>query len=155
MSQEDFLRKMILFKSLDDAELVNILSLCNTKRYTAASRIFAEGDPASRLYMIRDGEVRISRMIPGAGEEALAVLKPGDFFGEMALIDESVRSAYAIANTDCTLMEIGIRDLQDHLNSNDRVAVKMLSAFCRILASRLRATNDRFYGLFAMTQFFK
>jgi CRP/FNR family transcriptional regulator, cyclic AMP receptor protein len=155
MSQQDFLRKMILFKSLDDAELVDILALCNTKRYAAKNQIFAEGDPASRLYLIRDGEVRISRMIPGAGEEALAVLKPGDFFGEMALIDESVRSAYAIANTDCTLMEIGIKELQDHLSKNERTAVKFLDAFCRILASRLRATNDRFYGLFAMTQFFK
>jgi CRP-like cAMP-binding protein len=94
-------------------------------------------------------------MIPGAGEEALAILKAGDFFGEMALIDESVRSAHAIANTDCTLMEIGIRDLQDHLSKNEPVAVKFLGAFCRILAARLRATNDRFYGLFAMTQFFK
>ena len=154
MSQ-DFLLKMILFKDLNDAELVDILTLCNTRNYDAKAPIFAEGDAASRLYMIRDGQVRISKMIPGAGEEALAILKPGDFFGEMALIDESVRSAHAFAHTDCTLMEIGIKDLQDLLKKNESVAVKFLWAFCRILASRLRATNDKFYGLFAMTQFFK
>jgi CRP-like cAMP-binding protein len=154
MSQ-DFLRQMILFKDLDDPELVEILTICNTRRYAANSQIFADGDPASKLYMIRDGEVRISKMIPGSGEEALAVLKAGDFFGEMALMDESNRSAHAIANQDCTLMEIGIKDLQDLLRRDEMIASKFLWAFCRILASRLRSTNDRFYGLFAMTRFFK
>lgn len=154
MSQ-DFLRKMILFKDLEDSDLVEILTICNTRRYKAGSQIFAEDDPASKLYMIREGEVRISKMIPGAGEEALAILKPGDFFGEMALIDESVRSAHAIAHTDGTLMEIGIKDLQDLLQKNQAVSSKFLWSFCRILAARLRATNDKFYGLFAMTRFFK
>ena len=94
-------------------------------------------------------------MIPGIGEEALAILKPGEFFGEMALIDEAVRSAYAIAHTDCSLIEVGIKDLQDLLKKNEQLAVKFLMEFCRILTSRLRATNDKFYGLFAMSQFFK
>ena len=79
MSQ-DFLRNMILFKDLDDSELVEVLTLCNTRHYSTGSRIFSEDDPASRLYLIREGEVRISKMIPGAGEEALAILKSGRFF---------------------------------------------------------------------------
>lgn len=146
---------MILFKDLDDTELVEVLTLCNTRRYSAGSQIFAEDDPASRMYLIRDGQVRISKMIPGAGEEALAILKAGDFFGEMALIDESVRSAHAFAHTETTLMEMQIKDLQELFMKNQSIAVKFLWAFSRILTSRLRATNDKFYGLFAMTQFFK
>ena len=146
---------MILFRNLDDSELVEILTLCTTKRYSKDNKVFSEDDAASKLYLIREGKVRISKMIPGVGEEALAVLKDGEFFGEMALIDESVRSAHAIAHTDCTLMEIGIKDLQDLLEKNERFAVKFLREFCRNLAGRLRATNDKFYGLFAMSQFFK
>jgi CRP/FNR family cyclic AMP-dependent transcriptional regulator len=154
MSQ-DFLRKMILFRNLEDSELVEILTLCTTKRYSKDTKIFSEGDAASKLYLIREGQLRISKMIPGVGEEALAILKPGEFFGEMALIDEAVRSAHAIAHTDCSLMEVGIKDLQDLLQKNEQMAVKFLMEFCRILASRLRATNEKFYGLFAMSMFFK
>src|SRR5215204_6240459 len=120
MSQ-DFLRKLILFHDLTDPELVDILTLCTTKRYSKDNHIFSEGDAAAKLYMIREGQVRISRMIPGAGEEALAVLKNGEFFGEMALIDESVRSAYAIAHVDCTLMEIGIKDLQELFKKDEKL----------------------------------
>src|SRR5438034_8136560 len=49
--------------------------------------VFKEGEPGNRLFLILDGEVRISRTIPGSGEEALAVLKPGACFGEMAIFD--------------------------------------------------------------------
>ena len=154
MSQ-DFLRQMVLFKNLDDAQLVQLLTICMTKKVPANTRIFAEGDPASKLFLIREGEVRISKMIPGSGEEALAILKAGDFFGEMALIDERVRSAYAIANTDCLLMEIQIKDLQDLMNKHQDVGYKFLWSFCTILSSRLRATNDKVYGLFAMTSFLR
>lgn len=154
MSQ-DILKRMVLFKELDDNELVEILSLCVTKKYPAKSVIFADGDPANKIYLIREGEVRISKMIPGMGEEALAVLKAGNFFGEMSLIDENVRSAYATAQTNCILMEIVRDDFLDLLNKNGDIARKFLWEFCRILTNRLRATNERFYGLFAMSGFFK
>lgn len=151
MSQ-DFLKNMILFKNLEDHELVEILTLCTTKKYPVKSVIFAEDEIAAKFHLIREGEVRISKMISGVGEEALAILKPGDFFGEMALIDEPVRSAHAIAHTDCMLMEISIKDLNDLFAKNKEIAYKFLREFCRILSSRLRATNEKFYGLFAMSR---
>jgi CRP-like cAMP-binding protein len=155
VNNQDFLRKINLFQPLEDYELVEILGICITKNYPAGSQIFAEGDPASRFFIIREGEVRISKIIPGIGEEALALLRPGHFFGEMALVDESMRSAYAIANTDAVLMEIPIPELTDILKGNPNLASKFLWEFCRILSARLRATNERFYGLFAMSSFYK
>lgn len=155
INNQDFLRKINLFQPLEDFELVEILGICVTKNYAAGSQIFAEGDPASRFYIIREGEVRISKIIPGIGEEALALLRPGHFFGEMALVDEAVRSAFAFANTDSVLMEIPIPELTDLLKGNPNLASKFLWEFCRILSARLRATNERFYGLFAMSSFFK
>lgn len=154
-NNHDFLRQINLFQPLEDYELVEILGICVTRQYPSGSQIFAEGDPASRFYIIREGEVRISKMIPGMGEEALALLRPGHFFGEMALVDESVRSAYAFANSNTVLMEISIPDLHDLLKRNSGLASKFLWEFCRILTARLRATNEKFYGLFAMTAFFK
>ena len=152
---QDFLRQMVLFKNLEDTQLVELLTICVTKKVYANTRIFAEGEQASKLFLIREGEVRISRMIPGSGEEALAILKAGDFFGEMALIDERVRSAYAIAHTDCLLMEILIPDLLNLMNQDKEIGCKFLWSFCTILSARLRATNDKIYGLFAMTSFFR
>lgn len=154
MSQ-DFLRNMVLFRNLTDDELVEVLSICVTKKYTSGSNIFAEGDEATKFYLIKEGEVRISKMIPGVGEEALAIVKPGGFFGEMALIDENLRSAHAFAHTGCVLMEIKIKEMQELIRSREGLACKFLMEFCRILASRLRATNEKFYGLFAMSGFFK
>lgn len=154
MSQ-DILKKMVLFKELDDSEIVEILTLCNTKKYPEKATIFSDGDPANKIYLIREGEVRISKIFPGLGEEALAVLKGGDFFGEMSLIDEKVRSAHAIAHTACTLMEVPIEDFKNLLNTKGDLARKFLWEFCRILTNRLRATNEKFYGLFAMSGFFK
>lgn len=146
---------MILFRQLTDEELVDVLSICVTKKYVSGNAIFAEGDSATKFYLIRDGEVRISKIIPSIGEEALAILKSGDFFGEMALIDEQVRSAHAFAHKDCTLMEIQIKEMQNLLRTRDGMACKFLLEFCKILAARLRATNEKFYGLFAMSAFFK
>lgn len=146
---------MILFKELEDSELVEILTLSVTKRYPAQKVICAEGDPANKLYLIRDGQVRISKMIPGAGEEALAVLKPGEFFGEMSLLGETERSAHAIAHTQCTLMEIPKDDFEKLLLRNSEIARKFFWEFSRILSARLRATNNKFYGLFAMAGIFK
>jgi CRP-like cAMP-binding protein len=62
--------------------------------------IFRNGEPGDCCYIVLNGAVRISKFLPHIGEEALAVLKPGDYFGEMALIDSSPRSAGAIANDD-------------------------------------------------------
>lgn len=152
---QDILKRISLFKDLTDSELVEILTLCVTKKYAEKSAIFSEGDPANKIYLIREGEVRISIMIPGAGEEALAILKAGDFFGEMSLIDENVRSARAVANKPCVLMEIPKDDFKNLLAQNNEIARKFLWEFCRILTNRLRATNDKFFGLFAMSGFFK
>ncbi len=70
------------------------------------------GTPATKLYLILEGKVRISRDVPGMGEEALAVLGPGQIFGEMALLDESPRSADARVHERCQLLAIPKRRLR-------------------------------------------
>ena len=66
-------------------------------------RRFQEGEPGT-LFLIAEGDVRISRHIPGSGEEALAVLKPGACFGEMSVFDRSERSTDAISNGGCRVV---------------------------------------------------
>ena len=112
-----------------------------------------QGEPAIRLFLISHGEVRISRTIPGSGEEALAVLKPGACFGEMSIFDRSERSTDAIANTSCTLITISRSDFELLLDCSRDIAYKVRWSVVRLLSARLRVTNDKLRSFLAMAMF--
>src|SRR3990172_11747452 len=124
---KDLLKKINLFSSLTDDELEEIEKICVRETHAKDTIMFFEGDPGNKCYVIVKGEVRISKMIPNIGEEALAVLKPGDYFGEMALIDDFPRSAHAIANTDVELLTISKSALDALLFFDKEIARKILS----------------------------
>src|SRR5207237_727426 len=86
-------------------------------------------------------KVRISKMVQGVGEEALAVLEPGSYFGEMALIDDTPRSADATAHLACTLYVIQKADLEQLMFLHKDLAYELLWTFVRTLSARLREAN--------------
>ncbi len=147
------LKQAPIFADLDDGELARVVEVCKEQRFQGAETVFKEGEPGNRLYIIAEGEVRISRNIPGSGEEALAVLKKGSVFGEMAIFDRSERSTDAIANTDCVLITITRSDFELLLDFNRDVAYKVLWAVVRLLSARLRVTNDNLRSFLAMSMF--
>ena len=147
----DLLRSVYLFKDLGMIELVDILKICRQISFPKDTVIFTEGDPGDRCYIIEGGEVRVSRYIPGVGEEALKVLKTGDYFGEMSLIDGSCRSASAVANKDTVCLVIAKADLDRLLTENKELGNKILMVFCRTLSQRLRETNDKISQFFFLT----
>ena len=97
--------------------------------------------------------MRISRIVPGMGEEALAVLRAGAYFGEMALIDDFPRCADARAHEDCRLFVIRKEDLEDLLFVDRDLAYELLWNFVRTLAARLRETNDKMTFLAVTNRF--
>jgi len=103
--------------------------------------------------MILSGAVRISRFVPGMGEEALAVLRTGAYFGEMSLIDDAPRSAAALAHEKCRLFQIARRDLEDLLFVDRDLAYDVLWNIVRTLSKRLRATNDKMTFLATTNKF--
>lgn len=147
------LRQAALFADLDDAELAKVAESSREQRYQPSEVIFKEGEPGNRLFLILEGGVRISRDIPGSGEEALAVLKPGACFGEMAVFDRSERSTDAISHGGCRLLTISRADLEIVLDLDPELAVKVLRAMVRLLSTRLRATNDNLRSILAMSMF--
>ena len=92
--------KIRLFREqgISRRELMTLATFSKEKRFPAGASLFQEGDEGSEMYVILEGRVMISKFIPGAGEEALAILERGDFFGEMSLIDGEPRSADAKAH---------------------------------------------------------
>ncbi|HWA15180.1 MAG TPA: cyclic nucleotide-binding domain-containing protein [Gemmatimonadales bacterium] len=147
------LKKTAIFADLDDGELARVAEICKESNYQGGQVIFKEGEPGNRFFIIVSGEVRISRDIPGSGEEALAVLKAGACFGEMAVFDRSERSTDAIANGPVTLMTISRPDFEILLDFNRDVAYKILWSMVRLLSTRLRVTNDNLRSLLAISMF--
>ena len=119
----DLLKRVAIFKDLDEDELNQVADVCKEEKFVSGEYIFREGEHGNRLYLIVDGEVRISRDVPGSGEEALAVLKAGALFGEMAVFDRTERSTHAISNGGTTRAHHQPPRLRDaaRLQSRDRV----------------------------------
>jgi CRP-like cAMP-binding protein len=139
-----------LFESLLPEHVRLVASIVKQETWPAGHAIFSDGDVADRFFFIVSGRVRISKNIPGIGEEALAILETGDYFGEMALIDEAARSANAIANTPVTLGVIDKAAFEDLLFMHKELAYDMLWTFVRTLSSRLRETNEKMRAFLAM-----
>jgi CRP/FNR family cyclic AMP-dependent transcriptional regulator len=149
----ELLKNAAIFKDLDDSEIAEVAEKCKEEKFESAAYIFREGEAGNRLYIIVSGEVRISRDVPGSGEEALAILKPGALFGEMSVFDRSERSTHAISNGGCTLLTITRPDFEMLLDFNREIAYKVLWACVRLLSVRLRSTNDSLRSFLAMSMF--
>jgi CRP/FNR family cyclic AMP-dependent transcriptional regulator len=139
----ELLSKIGLFSALQPTYLRRIATLGLEEEYAEGAIIFKEGAVGDKVYLIISGAVRISRTVPGMGEEALAVLRAGTHFGEMALIDDFPRSADARAHEACRLFVICKEDLEDLLFVDRDLAYDLLWSFVRTLSGRLRETNDK------------
>ena len=151
---QEFLRTVPLFRELDDEELAQVLMAGVVKRFPAGATILTEGAPGGQLFVIHEGQVRISKVVPGVGEEALSILSPGEFFGEVEFFDHSPSSAQAIAHRACELLAIPHEEMTHLMRYHPTLWAKFLWAFSRTLAQRLRETNQRMASLLAISRTF-
>src|SRR5438270_1777473 len=138
--------KVDLFKErgLSAAEMKLLATFSSEERFREGSQVFREGEKGDKLYIVLDGRVRISKFIPGVGEEALTVLDRGDFFGEMALIDDKPRSADAKAHDgDATVLSIDRATLNEILSMDPHASLQFLNLLCRMISRRLREINEK------------
>ena len=127
-----------LFAALDDEEQVALRRTMVEVRLSRGETLFNEGDPGDRLYVVTQGKVKLGRTAADGRENLLAVLGPGEMFGELSLFDPGPRTATATAVTAVTLSGMGHDDLQPLLMQRPEVAGRLLQA----LARRLRRTNE-------------
>ncbi len=134
----DDVRRTPLFAALDD-DAAGALRASMTEVSVARGRaLFNEGDPGDRLYVVTAGKIKLGRTSADGRENLLAVLGPGEMFGELSLFDPGPRTATATAVTDSRLIGLGHGDLQPWLAGRPEVAGQLLTA----LARRLRRTNE-------------
>jgi len=150
----EFLKTIDLFSNLDALHLAHLSSIAGRSEHKAGTVLFEDGDSGSEIYVVGEGKVRISKMVPGIGEEALAVLSSGAYFGEMEYIDRDLnRAARATIHERAVLYTFGYQELDDLMGSDRDLALAITSSMLRTFSRRLRSTNDKLTAMFAMAQF--
>jgi CRP-like cAMP-binding protein len=139
----DRLANIPLFSGLTRAGLELVAKVATEEEHGLGAVLFEHGQAGDKLYVLLEGRVRISRNVPGVGEEALAILGPGSVFGEMALLDSAPRSADARVHERCKLLAIPKEQFDDLLFLHKDLAYEVLWSFIKLLTTRLRETNDK------------
>ena len=140
-STAELLSKVPAFSGLLPRELKEVAAIVHKREYRAGEPVFTQGDPGLGMYIVQDGEVSITLSGKEGEQRELAVLGDGDFFGELALLDESPRSANAICKTECNLIGFFRPDLFEVIEKNSALGVKIVLKLAEIVAARLRNTD--------------
>ncbi len=152
--QIDLAAKRQLFEEqvLTPMEINFLTSLSKAKRLEAGEVLFREGEPGDRMFIVLEGRVMISKHIPGAGEEALGFVERGDYFGEMALIDNEPRSAEAKAHEGgAVVLAIPREVLAGILDIRKVSSLRLLRILCSLVAKRLREIDEKIIGWFMLS----
>ncbi len=130
----NLLTNTTIFSKLSNRELDSIDRIMYRRYYDAGETIFQQGDPGIGMYIIQSGIISIIQM---PAEHHLAELHSGDFFGEIALLNETPRSAAAVAKTECTLLCVSQPDLLGLFKRNPKLAYKVLLPLSQITGQRV------------------
>jgi CRP-like cAMP-binding protein len=139
----DHVRKAPLFSALDDDSAKALMESMTASHLERGDILFREGDRGDRLYVIGEGKVKLGIVSNDGRENLLAILGPGEMFGELSLFDPGPRTATATAVAETQLIALGHEDLTAFLSGRPVVAATMLAA----LARRLRRTNENLSDL--------
>lgn len=138
LDQKTLLSDHFLFSELEPPLLERLLHSANPRVYAKGETVFTRGEEGERLFAILRGRVKVSVFSEEGREVVLAVMKPGDFFGEIAFLDGSVRTADATAIEEMEVISVGRRDFLPILETHPAIYMKII----RVLCERLRMTNE-------------
>lgn len=143
MAGASLLAPVLLFADLDETELEELATLLRRRRYAKGEVIFREGDPGETLFIVEEGRVKLAIVSPEGNEVILDLLEPGDFFGELALLDREPRSADAVAIEASSLFSLQRPEFLRFLVERPRVAARLLVT----MSHRLRRTTAQLHDV--------
>src|SRR5258708_14560365 len=146
LGQTPIFRKFVLFAELDDRELSSIIAVAKSRRYARDDVIFHADESGDIFCLIKGGQVKVTMISPEGKEIILSMLGPGDFFGEMSLVDDEPRSATVIATEALEVLTIWRSDFLQILSENFSITKKVLAELSR----RLRDASNRIESLATM-----
>jgi Tfp pilus assembly protein PilZ len=140
------LKKIELFKALSEEDLKEILNISREETFPEYKQIFVERMEANAFYIILEGAVKITKSSQESlqkQEEVIAILREGEIFGEMAILDDYYRVATATAHKDTRVLKIDKDSFRKLMQENVALANKLLWVFIKILCRRLRDADKR------------
>lgn len=143
VSTSDFLRRVPLFDALGNSEIEALAELAFTRSFNKGQLIILVAETGDSLFIISKGQVKVSLLHEDGREFILSLLGEGEFFGELALLDDRPRSANVVATEDTELIILKRADFQELVNRVPAIAVTLLEE----LAGRLRRTDEQVGGL--------
>ncbi len=147
MDNIELLQKTVLFKGCSGEELELALGLFQERQIKPNTTIFAEKMPAESMYIIKSGNVRITIMAGEGEEKSLLLLGPGEFFGELALLQDENRMVSARAETAVEVLLLTRKDFHALIDLDARTAARLSSAVGKLLAMRVKAYGSLFRDL--------
>ncbi len=132
----ELLKHVVLFKDLSARDLRTIDALMHERRYLADEVIFDEGEEGQGLFVVLSGRVKVWR--PASENPVMLEFGPGSFFGEVALLDQSVRTAQARAIEDAQIVALFRAEFFSLLETHSSIASRVSFQLARVLAARLR-----------------
>ncbi|MGH7769342.1 MAG: cyclic nucleotide-binding domain-containing protein [Candidatus Binatia bacterium] len=136
------LAEVPLFAGVNRRHLGKLLVKVFEKEYRAGEIIFREGDPGKALFIVLDGKISIARAADGF-EKPLALLGPGSYFGELALIDDQPRFAGARADEDSILLIMYKSHFDELIEGHQTLAIKVMENLLKTLAGYVRSDHTR------------
>jgi len=143
MDDQELLRTVPIFSELTDGDIASLSRLTNRRRYPKDTVVFFENEEGDFFFTIVEGRIKVTILGDDGREIILSVLGPGDFFGEMALLDGGPRSASAMAVDDTRTIALDRGDFRAMLESRPQAAMAVLAA----VASRVREADEMAGGL--------
>lgn len=134
------LRDIPLFDELSGGELAEVKSILHRREYSPEEVLFHQGNPGVGMYIIQEGTIEI---VYEPTDETLAELSDGDFFGELALLNETPRSATAVAKTESVLYGLFRPDLLGLVEREPALGVQLLLRMSKVISERLIQTNEQ------------
>jgi CRP-like cAMP-binding protein len=138
-----FLKECPLFFGFHEGQYASLSDLACTHEYNPDDTVIAEDAPGDTFFILMDGEINIEKRAPDGGRHILTTLdKPGDFFGEMAIVDVRPRSASARAKGKTRILSVSKDDLLKLFEEYEELMMLVPYNIARVLSERLRAADD-------------
>jgi len=138
-----FLSATPFFGGLSDASLDLLISMLAERRFEIGATVVAEGEQGRSMFIVHSGKLVVNKLAVSGGVIRMTCLEPGDFFGEMTLIEMQNRSATVIAESPAVLFELTARQLYTYYQTDIHAYVIVLQNISRELCRRLRRADDR------------
>ncbi|MBU2574564.1 MAG: cyclic nucleotide-binding domain-containing protein [Elusimicrobia bacterium] len=140
----NFLKSIRLFEGIKNRSLIHILENLQERTYLKSETIFTQGDIGRALFIVFSGKIALARLEPDKQKsELIAEVHPGEFFGEMALLEEMPRTATACALEDTRVFMLFKIKLETLLFARPAIGVVIATQLAKILSARLRAYMDK------------